>query len=295
MLNKANLKKISEYFVSHIIGKRIVIPVVLLTVTLFIGAQVFGGENKKNTAEKPQKQITFPTLANEIKTSSDSAKKKDNFPTPTVTPAKQSQTSNPTATPTNSPNQNNNSNNPTPTSRPTVTLALTPTPTRSTSSTPTPTFVPQATNTPAPTATSIPTPTPETSNTVDFNFTMNQKSSFTPNATGTINGKVIKNSHGYWDAVFSANFTNLMPSRKYQVWICGINCGSHTAAQFTTDSSGNGSFSNTTITIAQKVDPVNRIVVWENPPQGAEVPNDPTACFHISLNSPTCLSNGLAF
>jgi len=101
--------------------------------------------------------------------------------------------------------------------------------------------------------------------------------------------EVIKNSNGYWDFVLTGEITKLMPSREYQVWLCGANCSSNTEARFNTDESGHKTLSNAKIAgHNQKGDPLNRIVIYEVSKPGA-IPDDPTACFLVSNDSTPCL------
>ena len=157
------------------------------------------------------------------------------------------------------------------------------------------------TNTPTPTVTialtETPTPSPTvpvvTITSIQTNNQINllPQSPYTPNGLGTAMVSVVRNSNGYWDFNFeSATFTSLEPNRNYQLWICNINCSSNNEAKFTTDAAGNASIPNVLIAgHNQNNDPVSRVVVYEMPPLGQEIPNDPKACFMVGTNSTPCL------
>ncbi len=139
----------------------------------------------------------------------------------------------------------------------------------------------------------LPTPTPATSPTSisinqPFTYTLTAQGNFTPNATGNGGGTVTKNVNGYWDYKISVLANNLMPNKQYQLWICGINCSSVTAAQFTTNNQGTGTFTGAVINHAQWNDPIQKIAIWEIQPAGP-LPTDPNACFKLSNTSQACL------
>ncbi|PIZ65540.1 hypothetical protein COY15_03000, partial [Candidatus Roizmanbacteria bacterium CG_4_10_14_0_2_um_filter_39_12] len=69
----------------------------------------------------------------------------------------------------------------------------------------------------------------------------------------------------------------------------------NSSSRFTSDSQGNGSFSNVTINHAQGNDPLRRVVLWEQPENGTEIVENSTTCYQVSNNSPTCLSSGISF
>lgn len=169
---------------------------------------------------------------------------------------------------------------------PTSTRAPTP------QSTTQPTIKPTATLTPIPS----PTPTQPTSNISNINFNLNSNgANFTPNAKGSGSGTVTKNSNGYWDYAINVGFSNLMPNRNYQIWLCGTNCSSnYNSCRFITDNSGNYNLSQCQTTHAQWNDPIRRIAVWENPVD-REAGSDPRACPMVSMDYTPCISTVFNF
>ncbi len=188
-----------------------------------------------------------------------------------------------------SPTNGTTSTSPTPTPAPSVTPVPTPSPI-----TPTPTPTPVPTPTPIPSPTPTPTPTPAVERQT-ATVTLSVQGSFTPGASAAGTLEALKNTNGYWDFTTSISVSHLQPSRTYQVWLCAANCSSHTSARFQTDSSGNGSISGVVIGHHQAGDPLNSIKIWELPPSGAEIPNDPTACFMVSNTSTPCLKSNLSW
>jgi len=175
---------------------------------------------------------------------------------------------------------------------PDASASPTPTPTSTPIATPTPistsTPTPKPVVTPTPTPTVSPTPNPVISN---VSVTLNPGEA-TPYATGLVEMNVKENSNGYWDYQITGSFSALQPNRTYQLWLCGINCSSHTSAKFQTNDSGTGSISGVTITHAQWNDPLDLVSIWEVQPAGL-IPDDPSACFKVSINSNSCLAGSI--
>ena len=210
-------------------------------------------------------------------------------PTPTTVPenANSSEASNtPSASPPKSQTQKSSSVSATPTVTPSVTPKQL-SPTHTVQPTKTPTQVP----TDAPTQTPVPSE-PESSS-IDIN--LNSSSQAVSSGHGSVSGQVKRNTNGYWDFNVSGTFTNLQPNRRYQLWFCGTNCSSNSSSRFTSDGQGSGSFSNVTIGHAQGNDPINRVVLWEQPENGSEILENNTTCYQVSINSTPCLSQGMSF
>ncbi len=123
---------------------------------------------------------------------------------------------------------------------------------------------------------------------------LSAKSAATSRADGELTITATEYDHGYWDFLINGDFRFLQPNRIYQLWLCGVNCSSHTSAKFMTDGSGNASISGAVINHAQINDPVSKINVWELPPQG-EIIEDGTTCYNTSNSSEPCLGADLHF
>jgi len=184
---------------------------------------------------------------------------------------------------------------------------ISPTPTTVVTAPPSPTpttqaqvVVPTSTPTQAPQPTLAPTtePTPTEASversTVNLNF--ERDGSFTPSASGSTTIEAIKNTNGYWEFVIDASFANLQPNRNYQYWMCGDGCSSNNNAKFTSDDNGNGHISGASITFRQVGGtPMDRIMIWEMPENGAEIISDSTTCYMISNGSTGCLKASVAW
>ena len=213
----------------------------------------------------------------------------DTTPTPTVQMenSDSSEASNPpSANPTKSQTQKSSIVS----AVPTITPSITPkqlSPTHTVQPTQSPTQIPTAAPTQIPVSSE-----PESSS---INMSLSSSSQAVPSGHGSVSGQVKKNTNGYWDFNISGTFTNLQSNRNYQLWFCGTNCSSNSSSRFTSDDQGSGGFSNVTIGHAQGNDPLNRVVLWEQPENGAEILENNTTCYQISNNSSPCLSQGMSF
>jgi len=210
-------------------------------------------------------------------------------PTPTMGTenSNSSEASNtPSASPTKSQTQKSSSVS----AAPTVTSSVTPR-----QQSPTHTVQPTQSQTVVPTDAPTQTPVPSEPENTSINISLNSSSQAVSSGHGSVSGQVKKNTNGYWDFDVTGNFTNLQPNRRYQLWFCGTNCSSNSSSRFTSDSQGNGSFSNVTINHAQGNDPLSRVVLWEQPENGTEIVENSTTCYQVSNNSPTCLFSGISF
>lgn len=284
------LMKISNkilYPILNINRARTVIMLLLLVSTIALFATQKTNQNTE--AYNTDKSVPADTSENnQINKIVSLIKKAKATPTPTISlPGTGNQNSNNTSSITaNSDTTLSPSLSPFPTNQP---IETSPTPP---AATPTPTFTP--TRTPTPTSTMAPTSTPVQNTNMSISLYLTPPGNYTLEARANLNMEVIKNVNGYWDFLLSGEITKLMPSREYQIWLCGVNCSSNTEARFNTDENGNKSLSNIKISgHNQKGDSLNRIVIYEMPKQGEEIPNDPTACFMVSNDSIPCLKREL--
>lgn len=144
--------------------------------------------------------------------------------------------------------------------------------------------------TPVPLTTIRVTPTATGTTGVGFSFRLSPQGPFTPKASGNGVGTVAKLTNDFYLYTISATFSQLMPNRTYQMWLCGVggNCSSNaSAAVFTTDSNGSGKIAQATITNNQTNNAINSIKIWQNTAAGV---GDTSACVMATVNSAACLT-----